>query len=71
MIRYTSIKFSIGEIAKKISDDTKSKIAIPWKKIIGFRDRAIHNYFDINLGVVWNTILTDIPELKKAILENR
>lgn len=42
----------IGEIAKKISDETKGKLNIPWKQIIGFRDRAIHNYFEIDLGIV-------------------
>ncbi len=59
--------FLIGETAKKISEETKSSIQIPWKQIVGFRDRAIHNYFDIDLDVVWNTIVTDIPELKQAI----
>lgn len=59
----------IGEIAKKISDDAKSKTNLPWKDIMGFRDRAIHNYFDIDLNVVWKTTEDDIPELKKKLLE--
>ncbi|MEK7587191.1 MAG: DUF86 domain-containing protein [Patescibacteria group bacterium] len=58
----------IGEISKKISVDTKSKIDLPWKDIAGFRDRAIHDYFEIDLEVVWNTIIEDIPILKKALL---
>lgn len=57
----------IGEISKKISEWTKLKIDLPWKKIAGFRDRAIHNYFDINLDVVWNTIIMDIPILKSKL----
>lgn len=57
----------IGEISKKISDETKGKINLPWKKIIGFRDQAIHNYFDIDLNVVWDTIGEDIPILKKEL----
>mgnify|MGYP001574169543 FL=1 len=57
----------IGEISKKISERTKLKIDLPWKKIAGFRDRAIHNYFDINLDVVWNTIIMDIPILKSKL----
>lgn len=57
----------IGEISKKISEGTKLKTDLPWKKIAGFRDRAIHNYFDINLDVVWNTIIMDIPVLKSEL----
>ncbi|QQG40707.1 MAG: DUF86 domain-containing protein [Candidatus Levyibacteriota bacterium] len=57
----------IGEISKKISEETKSKIDLPWKKIIGFRDRTVHDYFGINLNVVWDTIIIDLPQLKKAL----
>ncbi len=58
----------IGEISKKVSDETKDKIDLPWKDIAGFRDRAIHNYFDIKVGVVWDTVQEDIPELKAKLL---
>jgi len=57
----------IGELAKKLSDETRGKIVLPWKEIIGFRDRAIHNYFEVDLGIVWDTVSIDIPELKKQI----
>ena len=57
----------IGEISKKISDDLKKNIDLPWKEIAGFRDKAIHNYFDINLEVVWNTIIIDLPPLKEGL----
>ncbi len=57
----------IGEVSKKISDDLKRKINLPWKEIAGFRDKAIHNYFDINLDVVWNTIIIDLPPLKEGL----
>lgn len=61
----------IGEVSKKVSEKTKSSIDLPWKDIAGFRDRSIHNYFEIDLDVVWDTLLSDIPELaeklKKAI----
>src|SRR3989344_6267860 len=57
----------IGEVSKKISDDLKKKVALPWKEIAGFRDKAIHNYFDINLDVVWDTISIDLPSLKEGL----
>lgn len=57
----------IGEIAKQISEPTKTEIDLPWKEIIGFRDRAIHNYFGIDLEIVWQTVQDDIPQLKAAL----
>lgn len=57
----------IGELAKKVSEETRAAIALPWKEIAGFRDRAVHDYFDIDLDIVWNTVQTDIPELKKQL----
>lgn len=57
----------IGEIAKKVSSKTKELANLPWKDIAGFRDQAIHNYFEIDLDVVWDTIITDIPVLKKEL----
>lgn len=54
----------IGEISKKISAQTKNSINLPWKDIARFRDKAVHDYFEMDLDVVWNTIITDIPLLK-------
>ena len=57
----------IGEISKKISTKTKGLIDLPWKDIAGFRDKAVHDYFEIDLGVVWNTIIDDVPILKSKL----
>jgi len=65
----------IGEAASKISDDLKSKYpAIPWKDIIGMRNRLIHTYFDIDYDIVWKTVkyelLNLVDELKKLLSSN-
>jgi uncharacterized protein with HEPN domain len=57
----------IGELAKRVSDEARREINLPWKEIAGFRDQAIHNYFEIDLDIVWQTLQTDIPDLKKLI----
>lgn len=59
----------IGELSKKVSETTKSEISIPWKDIAGFRDRAIHDYYQIDLDIVWNTVESDLGILEKAIKE--
>jgi uncharacterized protein with HEPN domain len=57
----------IGELVKKISEKTKKSSALPWKEIAGFRDRAIHHYFGMDLNVIWDTIVMDIPILKTEL----
>ena len=57
----------IGEMSKRLSSETKLSINLPWKEIAGFRDRAIHDYFDIDLDIVWQTVVSDIPLLKKSL----
>jgi uncharacterized protein with HEPN domain len=57
----------IGELVKKISETVKSAIDLPWKDIAGFRDRAIHDYYQVDLSVVWDTITTDLPELDSRL----
>lgn len=57
----------IGELAKKVTKETQSKIPLPWKDIAGFRDRAIHDYYQIDLDIVWTTITDDVHLLKKEI----
>lgn len=56
----------IGELAKKVSAPTKKSVKVPWKEIAGFRDRAIHDYYQIDLQVAWNTIALDLEPLAKA-----
>ncbi len=54
----------IGEAAKGISQEFRdSHSDLPWKGVIGMRDRLIHGYFDVNLDVVWETVTQDLPSL--------
>ena len=57
----------IGELAKRVSPAAKAVIRVPWKEIAGFRDRAIHDYFQIDLRIAWDTIALDLPELDSAL----
>ena len=59
----------IGEAVKNLSEELKEKHPnIPWKEIAGMRDKLIHQYFGVNLDLVWETINTKLPELKSQIL---
>ncbi len=60
----------IGEAVKNLPLNYKGKHSeIEWREIAGMRDKLIHEYFGVNLNVVWRTINKDIPQLKKQILE--
>jgi len=61
----------IGEAATKVMD-SYPKFAdlhpgIPWRSMRGMRNRIAHGYFEINLGVVWDTVQTALPELLERL----
>ncbi|TSC86085.1 MAG: hypothetical protein G01um101416_735 [Microgenomates group bacterium Gr01-1014_16] len=58
----------IGEAIKNVSSDVRSgDLDIPWKKMAGFRDVLIHQYFNVNLAQVWDTIQKDLDGLEFAV----
>ena len=58
----------IGEAARNISDEFRNKYQkLPWGKMIGIRNKIIHEYFNINYAIVWDTINDDLPLLKESI----
>ncbi len=57
----------IGELVKKISPVTKQDIDLPWKDIAGFRDVAVHEYFHLDLEIVWTTLVERLPEIKNKL----
>ncbi len=64
----------IGEATKNLSDELRDRHPdIPWKGLAGMRDRLIHQYFGVNLDIVWNVAREELPEIslqtKKIIME--
>ena len=58
----------IGQAVKKLSDETRSREPeIAWKQIAGMRDKVIHDYFGVNLEIVWAVIENELPKLEQAI----
>lgn len=63
----------IGELTTKLTDAFKAVYtAVPWVQIKAMRNMVAHNYGHIDAEILWETIESDIPELKKyceSILE--
>lgn len=57
----------MGEAAKRVSDETRTTVDVPWKKIAGFRDVIAHEYFDILLSLVWNNIVSELRAVEAPL----
>ena len=58
----------IGEASRNVSSYFRLQhSSIPWPKLVGYRNLLIHEYFGINMKVVWNIIQEDLPTLLKEI----
>lgn len=64
----------IGEATRHLPRSMRDQYpAIPWKQVTGMRDRLSHEYFSVDLEVVWRTVHEDLPPLRetaKKILED-
>lgn len=58
----------IGEATKKVPGAVKNNYPnVPWREMAGIRDKLIHDYFGVDMKVVWKTIKKDIPALRPQI----
>jgi uncharacterized protein with HEPN domain len=57
----------IGEAARNISEDYRlAHPQVPWAKIIGLRNKIAHEYFRLDLDMIWRIVTEDVPALAKA-----
>jgi uncharacterized protein with HEPN domain len=58
----------LGEASKKISNELRSAHPeIPWRKVAGFRDVVVHDYFGVDLKEVWRILRDDLPALVQLL----
>lgn len=54
----------VGEAAKRVSPNRRAALPrIPWKEIVGMRNRLTHGYDAVDLDILWNVIQDDLPPL--------
>ena len=60
--------YVIGEAAAHVSTEIKDRHpGVPWKVIYGFRNYIAHEYFSLDVDIVWQTVAQDVPELRSWI----
>lgn len=58
----------LGEAAGRVSRElTKTHPQIPWAEITGLRHKLVHDYFVVDLGVVWLTATEDVPHVRPLV----
>jgi uncharacterized protein with HEPN domain len=60
----------LGEAAKNIPEEIRNQMPeVPWRELIGLRNRLVHGYFGINNQILWHVVSVEVPKLQQS-LEN-
>ncbi|MBN1586564.1 MAG: DUF86 domain-containing protein [Candidatus Omnitrophica bacterium] len=58
----------IGEAAKHVPEEFRNQHArIEWRKLCGLRDVVVHEYFGLDLEIVWDLIQNEVPRFQKEL----
>jgi uncharacterized protein with HEPN domain len=58
----------IGEAARLLPNEFKSQYPnIPWAQISGLRNRIVHDYFGLDLEIIWQILRSSLPPLKRGV----
>ena len=58
----------IGEAARQLPEGfTRRNPQIEWRKIAGLRNRIVHDYFGLDLEMIWQIIRSDLPALSRDL----
>jgi uncharacterized protein with HEPN domain len=58
----------IGQAARGVSGEVRDAYSdIPWRQMIAMRNVVVHDYADVDLGLVWKTVREDLPDLIKSL----
>lgn len=62
----------MGEATKRLSAELRQQHpSVPWKNMAGVRDKLIHDYFGVNLDIVWQIVTDELPAIGMQVEEIR
>ena len=58
----------IGEATRQLPEEfRRSHAEVPWSEIAGLRNRIVHDYFGLDLEIIWEIVQHDLPQLENMI----